>query len=402
MAEQQGKTGQYCLWISGVLLLICGLGCCVSAYAAVPAISNALNTACDSMADVANCLPCEDVCEDVFEEATKDLPAGSADTQEAKDTREQCLKDCANTGDQFNREVCLVDLKKSAGCTCTKTDDSASCDCSGTQLEQIQGLWELVCMALGAVGLIGAVFFTGLPALVAGTRYNGCVNACCFSVCSGIFSLVFIGMGAGFILVGAAVNGPVGDDLKADCSSGVAGEMSSDVESTGSESMDAAVDDLVDCAAESFCKGIIAIVQDVGNMSVQVALHFPPNSPVSVPICLADHILQSCAHSPACQLLRALDLIYRGAPQIGSTCRSESPTLLLASRCSSAATSDAAASLASPSPTPRLKLEEEKGRPSRPFRLPFCVSRAIWLTTHARRRALQTCSHPHARTQAHE
>jgi hypothetical protein len=290
MAEQQGKTGQYCLWISGVLLLICGLACCVSAYAAVPAISNALNTACESMADVANCLPCEDVCASAFEEATKDLPAGSADTQEAQATRDQCTKDCAKTGDQFNTEACLVDLKKQAGCTCTKTDDSASCNCSGTMLEQIQGAWELVCMALGAVGLIGAVLFTGLPALVAGTRYNGCVNACCFSVCSGIFSLVFIGMGAGFILVGEAVNGPMGDDMMAQCSSQASGEMSSGVESSGSESMDAAVDDFVDCAADSFCKGIFAIVQDVGTMSVQVALHIHPPQSIRLP--------RVCTHLP--------------------------------------------------------------------------------------------------------
>ena len=48
--------------------------------------------------------------------------------------------------------------------------------------------------------------------------------------------------------------------------------MKDGMESSGSasESMDAAADDMVDCAAQSFCDGVVLVVTDLGAKSVQV------------------------------------------------------------------------------------------------------------------------------------
>ena len=102
MGQQEGKTGQYCLWVSGVILLICSIACCGAAYSAMPIIPNALDNTCEGMKDVQGCLPCEQLCQDVYAEATKGLPAGSAVSQAAKDSRSQCVKDCKSSGETFN------------------------------------------------------------------------------------------------------------------------------------------------------------------------------------------------------------------------------------------------------------------------------------------------------------
>ena len=57
MGQQEGTTGQYCLWVSGVILLICSIACCAAAYTAMPIIPNALGHTCDGMKDVQGCLP---------------------------------------------------------------------------------------------------------------------------------------------------------------------------------------------------------------------------------------------------------------------------------------------------------------------------------------------------------
>jgi len=264
---QEGKTGQYCLWISGVILLICGIACCFAAYNAMPLISNALESTCDGMKDVQGCLPCEQLCQDAYDESTKGLPSGSEVSQAAKDSRSQCLKDCKSSSETFSVDRCIVDLKTEARCQCSVKDDPELCDCSGTELEMIQNLWETFCMGLGAVGIVGSVLFTGLPALCAGTRYNKCINACCYSVCAGIFSLFFIGAGASFIAIGIAVNGPVGDELLAECTTQASGTMSEGMESSGDAKMDEAANDMVDCAADSMCQGFIRIVEDIGASS---------------------------------------------------------------------------------------------------------------------------------------
>jgi len=275
MPQQQGKTGQICLWVSGAILCICGVACCAAAYSAMPLFSNSFSTACDSMANVAGCLPCEQLCNDAFAEATKGQPEGASETAEAKDSRAKCLSDCKASGDQFNKGKCIVDLKREAGgCQCTEDDKPESCNCAGTALDGVQQAWELACTALGALGLVVAVVFTGLPALVAGTTYTRVINACCYSVCAGIFSCLFIGMGAGFILIGAFVAGPGGEQLMQECQGSMGDAMKGDSESTGSESMDAAMDDAVNCATDAFCKGVTKIVSDVGSASMQIGIPF--------------------------------------------------------------------------------------------------------------------------------
>ena len=77
-------------------------------------------------------------------------------------------------------------------------------------------------------------------------------------------------VGAGFIVIGMALSGPVGDELLMECNAEVSGEMKDGMESSGSESMDAAADDMVDCAAQSFCDGVVLVVTDLGAKSVQV------------------------------------------------------------------------------------------------------------------------------------
>lgn len=129
-------------------------------------------------------------------------------------------------------------------------------------------------MALGAVGLVGAFLFTGLPALCAGTKYNKCINACCYSVCAGVFSLFFIGAGAGFIVIGVAIKGPIGDELLAECAKQASGAMSSEMESSGDAKMDAAADDMVDCAADSMCRGFIKIIDDIGASSTMIGIPY--------------------------------------------------------------------------------------------------------------------------------
>lgn len=278
MGKQEGRTGQICLWISGAILIICGVACFAAAYAAVPTISGALFTACDSMSEVAGCLPCEQLCHDAYEEATKDLPAGSAVPNEVKETEEQCINNCTSSAEEFDSNKCLVDLKTEAQCICPNKDDHESCDCSDSALDVIQTYWELACLALGALGLVAAVLFTGLPALFAGTKYNKCVNACCYSVCSGIFSLLFIGMGALFIAIGLATSGPLGDELMAECKNQGTESIGEGAESTGNEEMDDAVNDMVDCAAEAFCSGMMTIVEDVGSKSTMVGQSKAPGA----------------------------------------------------------------------------------------------------------------------------
>lgn len=274
MPQQQGKTGQICLWVSGAILCICGVACCAAAFAAMPLFENSFSTACDSMAKVAGCLPCEQLCDDEFKEATKGQPDGAAETADAQATFNQCLTDCAGASDSFNKGKCLVDLKRQAACKCTDDEDPNSCNCTGSQLDGVQQLWQLSCMALGAIGLVVAIVFTGVPALIAGTTHSRVINACCYSVCAGIFSCAFIGLGAGFILFGAYVAGPGGDMLSAECQSAAGGAMSEETESSGSESIDSAMDDMVNCAAEAFCTGVIQIVNQVGAASMQIGLPY--------------------------------------------------------------------------------------------------------------------------------
>jgi len=183
-------------------------------------------------------------------------------------TKKQCKAECADSAPPFSVEMCLKDLKVSGGCTCL-TDKVADCDCSGSALEEVNAIWGLACMALGALGLIGAVVFTGIPAILAGWRYNRIVNACCFSVCSGIFSMIFIGCGAGFLLIGTAV-ATQKDTIMGECTASVSESLDGGADAPADPDAAEMVDDVVNCGLTAFCDGALVVVEKLGTSATMI------------------------------------------------------------------------------------------------------------------------------------
>ena len=250
---QEGKTGQYCLLFSSFALIVCGIACLAATYSATDLVPNSLTTACEAMGDVVQCASpaCTDSCKAQF---TK------AQTTE----RQKCFDACEAALD-FDKatDACLKGVLEGLKCICP-TDDPDDCDCEGSDYQAVDELWRLMCSALGALGLVGAVIFTGIPAGVSGWKRIKCINVVCFSACSALWSLVFIACGAGFITLSVMLteDGPIGSELMKVCSIDKA-QMEEDVSNK-------AAADLIDCAAESLCRGITTILDNLIQTSTAV------------------------------------------------------------------------------------------------------------------------------------
>jgi len=153
------------------------------------------------------------------------------------------------------------------GCTCP-TDEPEDCGCDGSEYQGVDGTWRLLCLALGAVGLIGAVIFTGIPAGVAGWKKIPCINVICFSVCSGIWSLIFIGCGAAFLAISVMLSpaGPWGKEVMKVCP-----KEEVDLET---DMLDETTAEAIDCAAESLCRGTHTILSNLVRTSNAIGAPF--------------------------------------------------------------------------------------------------------------------------------
>eukprot|EP00277_Geminigera_cryophila_P000057 CAMPEP_0179423622 /NCGR_PEP_ID=MMETSP0799-20121207/11118_1 /TAXON_ID=46947 /ORGANISM="Geminigera cryophila, Strain CCMP2564" /LENGTH=284 /DNA_ID=CAMNT_0021197949 /DNA_START=201 /DNA_END=1055 /DNA_ORIENTATION=- len=231
-------------------------------------IDKAFVTTCAQMTLLAGCAtsPCKDLCDNKFE---------GKNSSEAKVEREKCYTSCGESGDSiFSEEICLRDLKIEGGCECP-TDKVADCNCEGSALEELSRWWSLACQGLGALGLVGAVLFTGIPAIYAGWRHNRVVNACCYSVCSGMFSTIFIGCGVAFLLLGFAVETQK-DSLMSECTSEIKNAMNDDGGSDKPDDADAEkmADEIMDCGLRAFCKGVDVVVTEIGITAIMIGVPY--------------------------------------------------------------------------------------------------------------------------------
>jgi hypothetical protein len=229
---QQGRCGQFWLLGSAVLLIVVGIAAAAGAMGARSVVGDAFVTACDAMEDAVGCIggPCIDGCDNA---AASELANLTPDEQAAAKagidaTKQTCYDACKGQGTLFNHDQCMVDLYIEMECRCSGTAGSmkpSDCDCSGTGIQAIKDAWELACLALGLLALVGTILFTGLPGLISGVKSVPCCNVTLFSVCSGIWSLLFMAFGAGFIAVGMATQTA---EFKAEidkCKAEVAGAM---------------------------------------------------------------------------------------------------------------------------------------------------------------------------------
>ena len=210
-------------------------------------VPNSLEAACESVAEAIECASplCTDSCKAQFP------PPGN--TKELNECFDAC--DSALDPDKA-ADGCIKSVLEGMGCTCP-TDEPEDCDCDGSEYQGIDGTWRLLCLALGAVGLIGAVIFTGIPAGVAGWKKIPCINVICFSVCSGIWSLIFIGCGAAFLAISVMLSpaGPWGKEVMNVCP-----KEEVDLET---DMLDETHAEAIDCAAESLCRGIHTILSNL-------------------------------------------------------------------------------------------------------------------------------------------
>ena len=166
---QQGRIGQLWLLGSGIVLCILAIACAAAAMGAATVMDDALSSTCNSMVKAMSCM---------------------------------------GAGDGFlDVDSCMVQMYTEFECTCSGSKPD-TCDCSGTDIEQIKTLWVQVCLGLGLLGLVGGILFTGIPALVSAWKKVPICNVLCFSICSGLLTIVFIGCGAAFILIGLALQSP--------------------------------------------------------------------------------------------------------------------------------------------------------------------------------------------------
>ena len=185
---QEGKLGQFWLLGSAVILFAMGIACAASCLGASTLPTETIDSVFPAIYKAGPCL--EDACHSACDNDPS-LSVAAVD---------ECHKSCEsdNMSDaQKEKEIkkCNVDLYKGNGCICTDDADPDSCDCTGTGLQGFIDFWALISLAFGLLGLVGAILFTGIPAAVSAWKPVPCCNYVLFSVCSGIWSLVFLGIG---------------------------------------------------------------------------------------------------------------------------------------------------------------------------------------------------------------
>ena len=195
---QEGKLGQFWLLGSAVILFAMGIACAASCLGASTLPTETIDSVCPAIYKAGPCL------EDACHSACDNDPSLSGTAVD--DCRKACTSDGSMTDLQKEREIekCNVDLYRGNGCICMADADPDSCDCSGTGLQNFIDFWALLSLAFGLLGLVGAILFTGIPAAVSAWKPVPCCNYVLFSVCSGIWSLVFLGIGGFFIVLGIA------------------------------------------------------------------------------------------------------------------------------------------------------------------------------------------------------
>lgn len=243
------RFGQFWLLGSGIALCILAIACAGAAMGAATVMDDALRTTCNSLVKAVGCAsgPCTEACET----APNAAPADKA----------QCKADCAKVG--INMDQCMTGLYTQGKCKCTgSTPDT--CDCSGTDIGNLKTVWTQACMGLGLVALAGGILFTGIPALVSAWKKVPIINVLCFSICSGLFTLVFLVIGAVFILVGVYLQGP---EMKQ-----ITEEQCSALAKNGQDgTASAEFNQFVDCGAKALCDGFSALIKDTAGKSSAVS-----------------------------------------------------------------------------------------------------------------------------------
>jgi len=261
MPQQEGKLGQVWLWVSALVLIVCGIACLAATQDAKGIMDDSIDTACNALGEVVQCADplCDQRCR---EEAARAPGAGAASALGT------CLEKCQENFDAKKiKSSCRKDFFEGQECYCP-TDDADDCDCKNTDYGNLEETWIMICNLLGIVGIAGAVLFTGIPAAVSGWKRVPCVNVVCFSVCSGIWSLIFLACGAGFILLGIMMSpdGEWGRDLQIVCKL--------DKDSVQEDLENKSVTEFIDCAAQSLCRGISAVQDNVVAASMMIGIPF--------------------------------------------------------------------------------------------------------------------------------
>ena len=107
--------------------------------------------------------------------------------------------------------TCIVDLKRAWGCACSQVQSTCNkpedFDCSEAPgesyyLAMLYEWWDTGMWFIGGLGLGVCILFVAIPAFMGSVQGSSAVVA--FSVCSGIFCVPFLFMGACFMVVAAA------------------------------------------------------------------------------------------------------------------------------------------------------------------------------------------------------
>ena len=265
MPAQEGKLGQFWLIGSAVILTVMGIACMASSLGASTLPVDAIESVCPALLKAGPCM--EDAC----------LTACDNDPALSGALTDECRKECkSGTMDEAKMklevEKCNVDIYKGNQCICSDDANADSCDCAGTELQNFIDLWGLLCLAFGLLGVLGAIVFTALPAAVSAWKPVPCCNYVFFSVCSGIWSLVFLGIGAGFIMIGAAFapGGPIRTALLE--GSGCDESWSSEVD--GGDATSAAIAGAVDCLQESVCGAVLSLADKVTAAATSIGVPY--------------------------------------------------------------------------------------------------------------------------------
>jgi hypothetical protein len=248
---QQGRIGQFWLLGSGIVLCILAIACAGAAMGAATVMDDALRSTCKGLVEAVGCArgPCAEACD----------KAASNELDKAK-----CKAKCATNTSAYDMDQCTTDLYKAGKCTCSGSKPD-TCDCSGTDIGQIKTAWAQACLGLGLIALAGGIVFTGIPALVAAWKKVPIVNVLCFSICSGLWTVLFLAFGAVFILVGMYLQGPEVKKVMDETCSAELSKNSND--GAGS----AEINQFLDCGAKALCDGWSTLIKDTSDKSTAVS-----------------------------------------------------------------------------------------------------------------------------------
>jgi len=162
-------VGRYWILISGIILMMLGIVVVATSYSAADFVQSTFNTVCSTVTDSNACISAQ-----ATADCEKQCPPGAG--------QKECNVNCQShfSTQVYTSEMCEVSIRSGAGCACPSDEDPSQCDCSGQILGYLEQYWRIACMALGALGLVGATFFTGLPAIILTYRHYRCCNVTCF------------------------------------------------------------------------------------------------------------------------------------------------------------------------------------------------------------------------------